>query len=145
MDLNFDLYMNDVVEQARNEIEHAGYQQLTSAEDVDQVLQQKGTSLVMVNSVCGCAGGIARSAATHALHYDKLPQRLVTVFAGQDKEATQQAREYFEGYAPSSPSFALIKDGKITEMIERHQIEGHDVMDVINQLQALFDKYCEER
>ena len=133
MDLNFDLYMNDVVEQARNEIEHAGYQQLTSAEDVDQVLQQKGTSLVMVNSVCGCAGGIAR------------PQRLVTVFAGQDKEATQQAREYFEGYAPSSPSFALIKDGKITEMIERHQIEGHDVMDVINQLQALFDKYCEER
>lgn len=137
--------MNDVVEQARNEIEHAGYQQLTSAEDVDQVLQQKGTSLVMVNSVCGCAGGIARPAATHALHYDKLPQRLVTVFAGQDKEATQQAREYFEGYAPSSPSFALIKDGKITEMIERHQIEGHDVMDVINQLQALFDKYCEER
>lgn len=145
MDLNFDLYMNDVVEQARNEIEHAGYQQLTSAEDVDQVLQQKGTSLVMVNSVCGCAGGIARPAATHALHYDKLPQRLVTVFAGQDKEPTQQAREYFEGYAPSSPSFALIKDGKITEMIERHQIEGHDVMDVINQLQALFDKYCEER
>lgn len=145
MDLNFDLYMNDVVEQARNEIEHAGYQQLTSAEDVDQVLQQKGTSLVMVNSVCGCAGGIARPAATRALHYDKLPQRLVTVFAGQDKEATQQAREYFEGYAPSSPSFALIKDGKITEMIERHQIEGHDVMDVINQLQALFDKYCEER
>ena len=134
MDLNFDLYMNDVVEQARNEIEHAGYQQLTSAEDVDQVLQQKGTSLVMVNSVCGCAGGIARPAATHALHYDKLPQRLVTVFAGQDKEATQQAREYFEGYAPSSPSFALIKDGKITEMIERHQIEGHDVMDVINHL-----------
>ncbi|MEW4384128.1 bacilliredoxin BrxB [Staphylococcus epidermidis] len=145
MDLNFDLYMNDVVEQARNEIEHAGYQQLTSAEDVDQVLQQKGTSLVMVNSVCGCAGGIARPAAEHALHYDKLPQRLVTVFAGQDKEATQQAREYFEGYAPSSPSFALIKDGKITEMIERHQIEGHDVMDVINQLQALFDKYCQER
>lgn len=145
MDLNFDLYMNDVVEQARNEIEHAGYQQLTSAEDVDQVLQQKGTSLVMVNSVCGCAGGIARPAAAHALHYDKLLQRLVTVFAGQDKEATQQAREYFEGYAPSSPSFALIKDGKITEMIERHQIEGHDVMDVINQLQALFDKYCEER
>lgn len=145
MDLNFDLYMNDVVEQARNEIEHAGYQQLTSAEDVDQVLQQKGTSLVMVNSVCGCAGGIARPAAAHALHYDKLPQQLVTVFAGQDKEATQQAREYFEGYAPSSPSFALIKDGKITEMIERHQIEGHDVMDVINQLQSLFDKYCEER
>ena len=145
MDLNFDLYMNDVVNQARSEIEQAGYQQLTTAEEVDEVLQQQGTTLVMVNSVCGCAGGVARPAASHALHYDKLPQRLVTVFAGQDKEATQKARDYFEGYAPSSPSFALMKDGKITEMIERHQIEGHDVMDVINQLQKLFDKYCEER
>lgn len=145
MDLNFDLYMTDVVNQARNEIEEAGYEQLTTAEEVDSVLQQDGTTLVMVNSVCGCAGGIARPAAAHALHYDNLPDRLVTVFAGQDKEATQQARDYFEGYAPSSPSFALIKDGKITKMVERHQIEGHEVMDVINQLQSLFDTYCEEK
>ena len=145
MDLNFDLYMTDVVNQARNEIEEAGYEQLTSADEVDSVLKQEGTSLVMVNSVCGCAGGIARPAATHALHYDKLPDRLVTVFAGQDKEATQRARDYFEGYAPSSPSFALIKDGKVTEMIERHQIEGHDVMNVITQLQNLFDNYCVEK
>jgi putative YphP/YqiW family bacilliredoxin len=145
MDLNFDLYMNDVVSQARNEIEEAGYEQLTTAEEVDKVLNQDGTSLVMVNSVCGCAGGIARPAATHALHYDVLPDRLVTVFAGQDKEATQQARDYFKGYAPSSPSFALIKNGEITEMIERHQIEGHDVMDVITQLQNLFEAYCDER
>lgn len=145
MDLNFDLYMNGVVEQARNEIEEAGYEQLTTADEVDSVLKQDGTSLVMVNSVCGCAGGIARPAASHALHYDKLPDRLVTVFAGQDKEATQQARDYFKGYAPSSPSFALIKNGEITQMIERHQIEGHDVMDVINQLQNLFDTYCDER
>ncbi|MFH9457670.1 bacilliredoxin BrxB [Staphylococcus ureilyticus] len=145
MDLNFDLYMNDVVSQARNEIEEAGYEQLTTTDEVDKVLNQEGTSLVMVNSVCGCAGGIARPAATHALHYDKLPDRLVTVFAGQDKEATQQARDYFKGYAPSSPSFALIKNGEITQMIERHQIEGHDVMDVINQLQNLFDTYCDER
>ncbi len=145
MDLNFDLYMNDVVSQARNEIEEAGYEQLTTADEVDKVFSQEGTSLVMVNSVCGCAGGIARPAATHALHYDKLPDRLVTVFAGQDKEATQQARDYFKGYAPSSPSFALIKNGEITQMIERHQIEGHDVMDVINQLQNLFDTYCVER
>lgn len=145
MDLNFDLYMTDVVNQARNEIEEAGYEQLTSAKEVDNVLKQEGTSLVMVNSVCGCAGGIARPAAAHALHYDKLPNRLVTVFAGQDKEATQQARDYFEGFAPSSPSFALVKDGKVTEMIERHQIEGHDVMDVINQLQNLFDTHCDEK
>lgn len=145
MDLNFDLYMNDVVEQARNEIEKAGYEQLTTPEEVDAVLKQDGTTLVMVNSVCGCAGGIARPAAEHSLHYDKLPDRLVSVFAGQDKEATQQARDYFEVYAPSSPSFALVKDGKIAEMIERHQIEGHDIMDVITQLQNLFEKYCEER
>ncbi|MEB8173302.1 bacilliredoxin BrxB [Staphylococcus equorum] len=145
MDLNFDLYMTDVVNQARNEIEQAGYEQLTSPEEVDKVLQQEGTTLVMVNSVCGCAGGIARPAATHALHYDRTPDRLVTVFAGQDKEATQQARDYFEGYAPSSPSFALIKDGKIAQMIERHQIEGHDVMDVITQLQNTFDTYCDEK
>ncbi|MDG0822163.1 MAG: BrxA/BrxB family bacilliredoxin [Staphylococcus equorum] len=145
MDLNFDLYMTDVVNQARNEIEQAGYEQLTSPEEVDKVLQQDGTTLVMVNSVCGCAGGIARPAATHALHYDKTPDRLVTVFAGQDKEATQQARDYFEGYAPSSPSFALIKDGKVAQMVERHQIEGHDVMDVITQLQNTFDTYCDEK
>ncbi len=145
MDLNFDLYMTDVVNQARNEIEQAGYEQLTSPEEVDKVLQQEGTTLVMVNSVCGCAGGIARPAATHALHYDKTPDRLVTVFAGQDKEATQQARDYFEGYAPSSPSFALIKDGKVAQMVERHQIEGHDVMDVITQLQNTFDTYCDEK
>ncbi|MDN6261686.1 MAG: BrxA/BrxB family bacilliredoxin [Staphylococcus simulans] len=126
-------------------MEKAGYEQLTTPEEVDAVLKQDGTTLVMVNSVCGCAGGIARPAAEHSLHYDKLPDRLVSVFAGQDKEATQQARDYFEGYAPSSPSFALVKDGKIAEMIERHQIEGHDIMDVITQLQNLFEKYCEER
>ncbi|WP_281182969.1 bacilliredoxin BrxB [Staphylococcus schleiferi] len=145
MDLNFDLYMNNVVQQARSEMAHAGYEQLTTEEEVDQVFKQEGTTLVMVNSVCGCAGGIARPAAMHALHYDVLPDRLVTVFAGQDKEATQRARDYFEGYAPSSPSFALMKDGKITEMVERHQIEGHDTMDVITQLQRLFDRYCVEK
>ncbi|ALN76481.1 bacilliredoxin BrxB [Staphylococcus agnetis] len=145
MDLNFDLYMNDIVNQARKDMNNAGYEQLTTEEEVDSVFKKEGTTLVMINSVCGCAGGIARPAASHALHYDALPDRLVTVFAGQDKEATQRARDYFEGYAPSSPSFALMKDGKITEMIERHQIEGHDVMDVITQLQRLFDKYCEEK
>lgn len=145
MDLNFDLYMNDVVKQARKDMDIVGYEQLTTEEEVNSVFSKEGTTLVMINSVCGCAGGIARPAAAHALHYDVLPDRLVTVFAGQDKEATQRARDYFEGYAPSSPSFALMKDGKITEMIERHQIEGHDTMDVINQLQRLFDKYCEEK
>ena len=145
MDLDFNLYMQDLVQNARNELTESGYTELRTPEDVNEHLNKEGTALVMVNSVCGCAGGIARPAAIHALNYDKRPDQLLTVFAGQDKEATQQARDYFEGFAPSSPSFALVKDGKVTEMIERHQIEGHDVMDVINQLQNLFDTHCDEK
>ncbi|MCD3218300.1 BrxA/BrxB family bacilliredoxin [Mammaliicoccus sciuri] len=144
MEMDFNLYMNDVVNSARNEIEAAGYKQLTTKEEVEETFNKPGTTLVMVNSVCGCAGGIARPAAQHALHYDKLPDQLVTVFAGQDKEATETARDYFEGYPPSSPSFAFLKDGKIVKMIERHEIEGHDPMSVITNIQALFEEYCEE-
>lgn len=142
MDFNF--FMNDVVRQAREEIVSAGYQELKTPEEVEQALEQKGTTLVMINSVCGCAGGIARPAAAHALHYDKRPDHLVTVFAGQDKEATEKARGYFTGYPPSSPSFALLKDGKIITMIERHQIEGFDPMNVVGKLQKEFDQHCEE-
>ena len=98
----------------------------------------------MVNSVCGCAGGIARPAAAYAVHYDRKPDQLVTVFAGQDKEATEKARSYFGEYPPSSPSFALLKDGKICTMVERHEIEGHDPVSVVNKLQEHFDRYCEE-
>ncbi|WP_110927503.1 BrxA/BrxB family bacilliredoxin [Bacillus massiliglaciei] len=144
MGMDFNFLMNDVVKTARDEITAAGYTELKTAEEVDETLQQKGTTLVMVNSVCGCAGGIARPAAAHAIHNDKRPDRLVTVFAGQDKEATGRAREYFEGYPPSSPSFALLKDGKIIKMVERHEIEGHHPMAVIEKLQGYFDEYCEE-
>ncbi|WP_206166256.1 BrxA/BrxB family bacilliredoxin [Mammaliicoccus sciuri] len=144
MEMDFNLYMNDVVNSARNEMEAAGYKQLTTKEEVEETFNKPGTTFVMVNSVCGCAGGIARPAAQHALHYDKLPDQLVTVFAGQDKEATETARDYFEGYPPSSPSFAFLKDGKIVKMIERHEIEGHDPMSVITNIQALFEEYCEE-
>ena len=98
----------------------------------------------MINSVCGCAGGIARPAAAHSLHYDKRPDQLVTVFAGQDKEATERARQYFTGFPPSSPSFAFLKDGEIVTMIERHDIEGHEPMEVVNRLQTLFDEHCKE-
>ncbi|MBK5515368.1 BrxA/BrxB family bacilliredoxin [Bacillus sp. TH11] len=136
--------MNDVVRQAREEIVSAGYTELTTPEEVEEVFAQKGTTLVMVNSVCGCAGGIARPAAAHAIHNDKRPDQLVTVFAGQDKEATEKARDYFEGYPPSSPSFALLKDGKIITMIERHEIEGHHPMQVIAKLQSYFEENCEE-
>ncbi|WLR49707.1 BrxA/BrxB family bacilliredoxin [Bacillus tianshenii] len=144
MDFNMFMDMNQIVDQARLEAEDAGYTSLRTAEEVDAALNKKGTTLVLINSVCGCAGGIARPAAAHAIHYDKRPDQLVTVFAGQDKEATARAREYFEGYPPSSPSFALLKDGKIQTMIERHDIEGFDPMQVIQKLQAAFDKYCEE-
>lgn len=145
MDMNFNMFMEDFVNNARQEIETAGYKQLTTPEAVKGTFDKPGTTFVMVNSVCGCAGGIARPAAAHALHYDKLPDQLVTVFAGQDKEATETARDYFEGYPPSSPSFALLKDGKVVKMIERHEIEGHDPMSVITNIQALFEEHCEER
>jgi len=144
MNMDFNLFMNDVVRQARQEITAAGYTELTTPEEVDAALNKQGTTLVMVNSVCGCAGGIARPAAFHSVHYDKRPDQLVTVFAGQDKEATEKARSYFTGYPPSSPSFALLKDGKIITMVERHEIEGHEPMAVINKLQQAFDQYCDE-
>lgn len=144
MNMDFNLFMNDVVRQARQEIAMAGYQELLTSEEVDQALQKEGTTLVMVNSVCGCAGGIARPAAMHSLHYDKRPENLVTVFAGQDKEATEKARSYFTGFPPSSPSFALLKDGKICKMIERHDIEGFSPMEVVQKLQDAFEQYCDE-
>jgi putative YphP/YqiW family bacilliredoxin len=144
MNMDFNLFMNDVVRQARQEITAAGYEELKTPEEVEEVLTKSGTTLVMVNSVCGCAGGIARPAAAHSLHYDKRPDYLVTVFAGQDKEATEKARSFFTGYPPSSPSFALIKDGKLVTMIERHDIEGHDPMSVVSKLQNAFELYCEE-
>ncbi|QHE52665.1 BrxA/BrxB family bacilliredoxin [Pontibacillus sp. HMF3514] len=142
--MDFNIFMQDVVGQARQEIEDAGYTQLTTPEEVDQALQQKGTTLVMINSVCGCAGGIARPAAAHAIHYDKRPDQLVSVFAGQDREATDRAREYFVGYPPSSPSFAFLKDGEIVTMVERHDIEGFDPIKVVNRLQQIFEEHCEE-
>ena len=144
MSMDFNFFMNDVVRQARQEIADAGYEELTTPEAVEKAFSRSGTTLVMINSVCGCAGGVARPAAAHALHYDTRPDHLVTVFAGQDKEATEKARSYFTGYPPSSPSFALIKDGKICTMIERHQIEGYDPMNVVTKLQQTFDEYCEE-
>jgi putative YphP/YqiW family bacilliredoxin len=144
MSMDFNFFMNDVVTGARSEIVAAGYKELKTPEEVEAALEQKGTTLVMINSVCGCAGGIARPAAAHALHFDKRPDHLVTVFAGQDKEATEKARSYFTGYPPSSPSFALLKDGKIVSMIERHQIEGHDPAIVVARLQKEFEENCEE-
>ncbi|WP_347549690.1 BrxA/BrxB family bacilliredoxin [Pseudalkalibacillus hwajinpoensis] len=142
MSMDFNLFMNDVVATAREEIKAAGYEELTTPEAVEEVVTGKGTTLVMVNSVCGCAGGVARPAARMAIANEKTPDKLVTVFAGQDKEATAKARSYFAGFAPSSPSFALLKDGNIINMVERHEIEGSDPEEVSGMLQYLFNKYC---
>ncbi|MGM9987056.1 MAG: BrxA/BrxB family bacilliredoxin [Bacillaceae bacterium] len=144
MNVQFNFFMNDVVKLARKEITDAGYEELKTVEEVEDAFANPGVTLCMINSVCGCAGGIARPAAAHSIHFDKRPDQLVTVFAGQDKEATAKAREYFTGYAPSSPSFALLKDGKILAMVERHEIEGHEPMQVVQKLQQYFDQYCQE-
>lgn len=145
MTMNFNFYMDDIVNQARSEMETSGYEQLKTVEEVDAAFKRQGTTLVMVNSVCGCAGGIARPAAAHAIHYDKRPDHLVTVFAGQDKDATAQARMHFgEDHIPSSPSFALLKDGELVAEVGRYEIEGHDPMSVVMNLQSKFEEYCEE-
>ncbi len=141
--MNFNFFMNDVVVTARNEAKEAGFQELTTPDEVDTALTKEGTTLVLVNSVCGCAGGIARPAANYALHKsDVKPEHTVTVFAGQDKEATEKARSYFTGYPPSSPSFALLKDGKLLTMIERHEIEGSEPIEVVEKLQEAFKEHC---
>lgn len=142
--MSFDDFMIDVVNVAREDMRDAGYEEVREADQVDAALTREGTTLVLINSVCGCAGGVARPAAANAIHYDKRPDHLVTVFAGQDREATEKARTFFEGYPPSSPSMAFLKDGKIVTMLERHDIEGSTPMEVIAKLQTIFDEHCEE-
>ena len=145
----YEAYMNELATQMRSELTGRDFESLETSDDVTNYMNNVSpddTTFVVINSTCGCAAGLARPAAVTVVEQnEQKPTNKVTVFAGQDKEATQQARDYFEGFAPSSPSFSLVKDGKVTEMIERHQIEGHDVMDVINQLQNLFDTYCDEK
>ncbi|WP_275899720.1 BrxA/BrxB family bacilliredoxin [Bacillus piscicola] len=138
--MDFSFYVNDVVGTARQEMEEAGYTSLTTPEEVEEALGGEGSTLVMINSVCGCAGGIARPAAAYMRNYEKKPDRFVTVFAGQDKEATEKARSYFTGYPPSSPSFAVIKDGELVRMVERHEIEGHEPIEVVQQLEKAVDQ-----
>lgn len=144
MSMDFNVFMNDVVNTARREISQAGYKELRTPEEVDEALNKEGTALVMVNSVCGCAGGVARPAAAYAANVFTKPDQLLTVFAGQDKEATERARDYFTGYPPSSPSFALLKDGKIITMLERHDIEGSQPHEVASRLEQLLEEHCAE-
>lgn len=141
--MSYEAYMNQVIQPMRDELTRVGFTELKTAEEVEKTLPNlKGTALVVVNSVCGCAAGLARPAAAHSLNHEKKPDHLYTVFAGQDKEATAKAREYFEGYPPSSPSFALMKDGKLVAMVERHQIENNDLQTIAGLLTSAYDKYC---
>jgi putative YphP/YqiW family bacilliredoxin len=142
--MSYEAYMSQVIQPMRDELTRVGFKELRTPEEVEQTLPNlKGTALVVVNSVCGCAAGLARPAVAHSLRHDKKPDHLYTVFAGQDKEATAKAREYFVGYPPSSPSFALMKDGKLVTMIERHQIENNDLQTISSLLTEAYDKYCD--
>ena len=127
----------------RDEMVRMGARELKTVAEVDEALgDQKGTMLVFVNSVCGCAAGNARPALAHALKHTIRPQQVVTVFAGQDVDATARARQYFGEYQPSSPSMALLRDGEVGHFIHRHQIEGQAPQTVAANLTAAFDKFC---
>jgi putative YphP/YqiW family bacilliredoxin len=140
----YEEYMRQMVLPMRQELTTAGFEELTTPEDVEKYMENAtGTTLVVVNSVCGCAAGLARPAATQAvLNSKKKPDHLVTVFAGQDKEATAKMREYFEGIEPSSPSMALLKGNKVVHFIPRHDIEGMPMEAVMQNLLAAFEANC---
>lgn len=137
------MYPTELVQPMAKELTEFGFTSLTTPQEVDQVLQQStGTALVVVNSVCGCAAGMARPGVKMSLQGDKKPTQLLTVFAGVDREATEKAREYMLPYPPSSPSIALFKDGKLVHMVERHHIEGNSAEAISNHLKEVYQHFC---
>jgi putative YphP/YqiW family bacilliredoxin len=144
MSMAYEEYMRQMVLPMREELTRTGFQELTTAEEVENYMENaSGTTLVVVNSVCGCAAGLARPAATQAvLTSERKPDHLVTVFAGQDKDATAKMREYFEGIEPSSPSMALMKGNKVVHFIPRYDIEGMPMESIMDNLKAAFDANC---
>jgi putative YphP/YqiW family bacilliredoxin len=137
------MYPEPLVAPMRQELTRLGVEELRTATDVDAKLKNApGTTLVVVNSVCGCAARNARPAVAMALQHAVKPDAATTVFAGQDPDATRQARSYFVGYPPSSPAIALLKEGKLVHMLERHDIEGRSAEQIAGDLKAAFDRYC---
>ena len=137
------MYDERFVTPMRQELTRLGVEEMRTPSEVDAKLKDaKGTTLVVVNSVCGCAARNARPAVTSALRHERKPDHLTTVFAGQDTEATARARSYFTGYAPSSPQIGLLKDGKVVFMLERFQIEGRGADEISRDLVDAFDRYC---
>ena len=138
------MYPEIMVIPMREELTRLGIEELRTANDVDRVLTgYPGTTMVIVNSICGCAAGRMRPAVRLALQHARIPNSIVSVFAGQDKEATERAREYFTGYPPSSPSIAILRDGKLIYMMERRQIERREAPEIAADLKAAFEQFCE--
>ncbi|MDP4083528.1 MAG: BrxA/BrxB family bacilliredoxin [Bacillota bacterium] len=140
----YEEFMKQMIQPMREELTRVGFEELTSEEAVEKfMVGAVGTTLVAVNSVCGCAGGLARPAVTQSiLNSQKKPDHLVTVFAGQDKEATAKMREYFEGFEPSSPSFALLKGKEVVHFIPRHDVEGKSIEDVMQNIMGALESNC---
>lgn len=136
------MYPAELVKPMREELTNIGFGELHTSEDVSNAIEQKGTTLVVVNSVCGCAAANARPGVNHSLQNDKTPNHLVTVFAGVDTEATNTARDLMVPFPPSSPSIALFKDGILVHMVERHHIEGRPAELISENLKAAFNDHC---
>ena len=136
------MYPPELVKPMQAELENSGFKSLHSALEVDEALKKEGTTLVVVNSVCGCAAGTCRPGAVASLQSDKVPTNLVTVFAGVDAEATGKAREHMIPFPPSSPAIALFKDGVLVHMLERHHIEGRPAEVIASNLAGAYDEYC---
>ena len=137
------MYPEIMVIPMREELTRMGVRELRTAEEVDgAVVNQPGTTMVIVNSICGCAAGRMRPAVRIALQNSVRPEKMFTVFAGQDTEATERARSYFTGYPPSSPSIALFRDGKLVYMMQRSDIEHREAADIAVELKKTFDKFC---
>jgi putative YphP/YqiW family bacilliredoxin len=137
------MYPEIMVIPMREELTRLGVQELRTPEEVDRILTgQSGTAMVVVNSICGCAAGRMRPAIRAALEHSNRPEKMFTVFAGQDGEATERARSYFTGYPPSSPSIALLSDGKLVHMMQRSDIEHREPADIANELKRVFDRFC---
>lgn len=137
------MYPAEIVEPCRADLTDAGFQDLRTPADVDAAVKAPGTTLVVINSVCGCSAGSARPGVKIAVQHSHRPTQLATVFAGVDKDATSQARSYIHGYPPSSPSIALFKDGEPVFFLERHQIEGRSPQEIAFTLVEAFDQHCQ--
>ena len=136
-------YPEIMIRPMREDLTRLGVEEMRTPEAVDQTIKNsEGTLMVVVNSICGCAAGKARPGVALALQNEKKPNKVATVFAGADIEATERARSYFTGYGPSSPSIALLKDGHLVYMLERFQIEGRDAHQIAGELTQAFEKYC---